>query len=270
MNDPHSRRDAGPGDRRDALILMVDDEPTTLEVMALLLRADGYRRVDCVSDSRLVLDRIEREAPAILLLNLMMPHVDGLELLDHIRGQEHLRNVPVVIVTGSTDPSAKRSALEHGATDFLAKPVDPSELLLRVRNILTATAGLPIQPRKHDDPILAPAEAEGSTVRAEGPLRSRLLGSHPNSGTIVAAFAGRLRARLAEMESSLESRAFEELEEHAHWLRGAGGTVGFDEFTEPADALRMMARNRKPDAIEPLLETLNRLADRIEIAGEDT
>jgi diguanylate cyclase (GGDEF)-like protein len=121
-------------------IMMVDDEPTTLEVLEEFLRGEGYRNFVTTTDSRNALDLVRGEKPDVLLLDLMMPHVAGLEILGAMRAADELERVPVIILTSSLDAGTKLEALELGATDFLGKPVDPSELALRLRNTLAAKA----------------------------------------------------------------------------------------------------------------------------------
>ncbi len=123
-----------------ATVMMVDDEPTTIDVLEAFLEGEGYSQFVTTSDSRQALELVETERPDILLLDLMMPHVDGLEILSSIRNHAEHAHLPVIILTSSTDASLKLEALELGATDFLAKPVDPSELALRMRNTLAAKA----------------------------------------------------------------------------------------------------------------------------------
>ncbi|NNL66362.1 MAG: EAL domain-containing protein [Myxococcales bacterium] len=123
-----------------ATIMMVDDEPTTLDVIEAFLQSEGYENFISVEDSREAMARAEENRPDIILLDLMMPHVGGLQILEAVREHPRLRHTPVVILTSSTDPQTKLTALELGATDFLAKPVDPSELALRLRNTLTIKA----------------------------------------------------------------------------------------------------------------------------------
>ena len=125
---------------KSATIMMVDDEPTTIEVLETYLEGEGYSNFVTTTDSRQTLDLLAAEKPDVLLLNLVMPHVGGFEILGAMRKDEALRDVPVIILTSSTDPAAKLEALKLGATDFLGKPVDPSELALRLRNTLAVSA----------------------------------------------------------------------------------------------------------------------------------
>jgi len=123
-----------------ATIMMVDDEGTTLEIMQAFLEEAGYQRFVHVEQSTEAMAHIEKFRPDILLLDLMMPKVSGFEILQQVRTHSQLSRLPIIILTSSTDAETKLKALDYGATDFLAKPVDPSELTLRVRNTLAAKA----------------------------------------------------------------------------------------------------------------------------------
>ncbi len=128
------------GTLREATIMMVDDEPTTLDILQMYLEDAGYQNFVRITDSSKVLGRIAAEPPDVLLLDLMMPGLSGLEILTTLRESERERHLPVIILTSSSDADTKLKALELGATDFLAKPVDASELALRLRNTLAAKA----------------------------------------------------------------------------------------------------------------------------------
>lgn len=118
------------------LIVIVDDEPVNIKVTRKFLESAGYSRFMTTSDATQALTLIESHLPDLVLLDIMMPKVSGLEILEEMRRNPGTSNLPVVILTASTDPTTKFAALQLGASDFLAKPVDPSELHLRVRNIL--------------------------------------------------------------------------------------------------------------------------------------
>ena len=123
-----------------ATIMMVDDESLNLEIIQLHLEGAGYSRFILLDKSSEAMDTIMQEEPDILLLDLMMPEVTGFDILEYVRANDRLKYIPVIILTSSSDPDHKLRALELGATDFLSKPVDSSELLLRVRNTLTVKA----------------------------------------------------------------------------------------------------------------------------------
>ena len=122
------------------LIMMIDDEPTTTEVLQMFLESSGYRNFLVSNDSREALALMSRQHPDVVLLDLMMPEVGGFDILTAMRDSETLRHTPVIMLTSSVDAETKLTALQMGATDFLGKPVDPSELALRLRNTLKAKA----------------------------------------------------------------------------------------------------------------------------------
>ncbi len=138
--DKHVPHDSRFDRLKRASIMMVDDEPIMLEIVQALLEDEGYQNFIKVDDSTKAVARLLTSNPDILLLDLDMPEVDGFEVLKAVREQGHYKYMPVIILTASEDPESKLKALELGATDFLSKPVDPSELALRVRNTLSAKA----------------------------------------------------------------------------------------------------------------------------------
>ncbi len=121
---------------------MVDDEPITMEVVQTFLEEFGYSNFVQIDDSRTAMDTLEQHSPDVLLLDLIMPGKSGLELLAEIRNHRRYKHLPIVVLTASSNAEDKLQALELGATDFLAKPVDQSELGLRIRNTLAAKAYL--------------------------------------------------------------------------------------------------------------------------------
>ena len=125
---------------KDAHIMMVDDEPVLMDILEVFLEECGYQNFTKVEDSRLAISQMLAQPPDILLLDLKMPHVDGIQILEEVRGSPILERIPIIVLTSSTDAETKLQALELGATDFLAKPVDSSELALRLRNTLTIKA----------------------------------------------------------------------------------------------------------------------------------
>jgi diguanylate cyclase len=122
----------------DALIMMVDDELLNIEMTQALLEDAGYRQFVSTHEPETAIPTMRAKPPSVLLLDLSMPKVDGMEILDAMRADPVLRHIPVIVMTSTTDAQVKLQALSKGAMDFLQKPVDPSELTLRIRNTLAA------------------------------------------------------------------------------------------------------------------------------------
>ncbi len=125
---------------RDDIIMMVDDEPLMLGVLEIYLQEQGYQHLIPLNDSTQAIDTILRERPDCVFLDLNMPEVDGFEILEKIRSTPEIQHLAAIVLTSDTDPETKLKALELGATDFLEKPIDSSELVLRLRNTLRAKA----------------------------------------------------------------------------------------------------------------------------------
>jgi class 3 adenylate cyclase len=124
----------------EALVAMVDDEPLVVELTRAFLEDAGYRRFISTSDPTTAIEMLQREKPDVLLLDINMPKVTGFDVLSIKQRDPALKHLPAIVLTSADDPETKLRALDLGASDFLRKPVDPSELVLRMRNTLAAAA----------------------------------------------------------------------------------------------------------------------------------
>src|SRR6266550_2191951 len=117
-------------------ILVVDDDRMTVTLLEQLLQRNGYCCVLGITDSRNALDTCTNFDPDLILLDLMMPAVDGFAILEALRSDAPETFLPIVVLTADLTEEARARALEAGATDFLVKPVSQAEALLRIRNLL--------------------------------------------------------------------------------------------------------------------------------------
>ena len=124
-------------DLEQCRVLIVDDEDLNIRVVRKYLRSWGFQNVSTSSDPTEVIDLIQREHPDLVLLDVMMPEISGLELLKIIRETPSIMHLPVIILTAHFEEEVKYQALKLGANDFLSKPIDSFELLPRVRNLLS-------------------------------------------------------------------------------------------------------------------------------------
>ena len=141
LSSPVSGRDFFAGFAReviDSKVMIVDDEPLNVRVLRKYLETVGFTRFITTSDALQALPMLEEERPDILLLDIMMPGISGLDILEIVREHSLLKFLPVIILTAASDPDTKLEALSRGATEFLGKPVEHAELALRVRNALVA------------------------------------------------------------------------------------------------------------------------------------
>ena len=180
-------------------VLVVDDDPTVSEVVARYLERDGYA-VETVADGRTALDRALAEPPDLVIRDLMLPGIDGLEVCRRLRA---LAPVPIVILTARGQENDRIVGLDLGADDYVAKPFSTKELVARVRAVLRRARG-----------PLAPSGPDAPSVYADGDLE-----------VDVAA----RQARLAGAVVSLTAREFELL---AFLVRHPGRAFRREELLE--------------------------------------
>ncbi len=140
-----------------AKIMIVDDEPINIRVVRKYLESSGYRNFVTTSDATEVVGLVQQEKPDVVVLDIRMPEVSGLEILEELRAFRLRVETPILILTAVTDRETKSRALELGATDFLAKPVEQHDLIPRVRNALVVKA--------HHDHLRADAELLAREIR---------------------------------------------------------------------------------------------------------
>ena len=124
----------------EACVMMVDDEELVIELIQTYLDGAGYKRFISTTEPRTALELMLRERPQVVLLDINMPGMSGFHIMEAMRAHASLQHIPVIVLTAVNDPKTKLGALSLGASDFLSKPVDESELVLRLRNTLAAKA----------------------------------------------------------------------------------------------------------------------------------
>lgn len=134
----------------DACILIIDDQEANLRAFELVLQLAGYTNLRSLSDSRQVLPLLQEIKPDLIILDLHMPHLDGLAVLDQLARVIHDDDyLPVIVLTGDSTLEAKEQALSRGAKDFLSKPLNRVEMQLRVKNLLQ-TRWLHVELQRHN------------------------------------------------------------------------------------------------------------------------
>ena len=122
-----------------ARLLIVDDQEGNVRLLQALLRRAGYTAMECLTDSRLVIGRFGAFKPDMILMDLHMPHLDGLTVLEQLRPLVPANSfLPIIMLTSDASLEAKQRALSLGARDFVTKPFDSVEVVLRIKNLLEA------------------------------------------------------------------------------------------------------------------------------------
>ena len=141
-------------------ILVVDDEANIVELARLYLTQEGYR-VESAGDGQTALDKVAALKPTLMVLDLMLPVVDGWEVCRRVRAGDQ-RDVPIIMLTARDDDVDKIVGLELGADDYMTKPFNPRELVARIKAILRRAerAGVPAQTIRVGDLTIDPARRE--------------------------------------------------------------------------------------------------------------
>ena len=121
---------------RNARILIVDDEAANIEILQRILSRGGFGRIETTTDSREAAALYVQHRPDLILLDLHMPHLDGLAVMDQLNEIAEASYLPILILSGDLTPEARREALSRGAKDFVNKPFQADELLLRIKTLL--------------------------------------------------------------------------------------------------------------------------------------
>lgn len=131
-----SRPEEWKPDLLSGRILIVDDEPANVLLLTKILRAEGYREVSSTTDPREALQIYQRTPQDLVLLDIRMPHLDGFQVMEALCAMEPGSYPPVLVLSAQTDMATRLRALQAGARDFVNKPIDRTEVLNRIRNML--------------------------------------------------------------------------------------------------------------------------------------
>ncbi|TQF07846.1 response regulator transcription factor [Kitasatospora acidiphila] len=174
MNESPATAGAPP---RPGRILVIDDDPTVAEVVAGYLTRAGHQ-VDLAADGTQGLALARADRPSLVVLDLMLPGIDGLEVLRRLRAAEDGADLPVVLLTARGDEADRILGLELGADDYVTKPFSPRELVLRVQSVLrraraAAPGTAPGTPLRSGDITLDPQARRASRGELELSLTLR-------------------------------------------------------------------------------------------------
>ena len=165
-------------------VLVVDDNPDNVELLAKRLAAAGYRTCEAY-DGEEALARVAEEEPDLVILDVMMPKLDGFEVCRRLKTQEATRGIPVIMLTAKREVPDKIRGLDTGADDYVTKPFNPQELMARVRSLLHLRT---IQEKRVTEEKLGALGqmAEGVAHEVRNPM------------VTIGGFARRIRDRLPE------------------------------------------------------------------------
>ena len=116
-------------------ILIVDDNQDTIHILTAILNEGGYAAFEA-RDGVEGLQKIKQERPALVLLDIMMPKLDGFGVLEGMRADSEMSRIPVLVISAKVDPTSRIRSLKLGAKDYIIKPINPDEILLKIKEHL--------------------------------------------------------------------------------------------------------------------------------------
>ncbi|OGS01060.1 MAG: hypothetical protein A3G41_05175 [Elusimicrobia bacterium RIFCSPLOWO2_12_FULL_59_9] len=123
------------GNSKSRTILVVEDEPATREVLRRTLEQEGYR-VCLASDGEEAVEMLRRESTDMILLDLVLPGINGWEFCRAVRGEPALAHIPIIIITAKDSPAYQQKAFDLGANDYILKPFDLEEVKSRIAAVI--------------------------------------------------------------------------------------------------------------------------------------
>jgi len=173
-------------------ILIVDDDPLAVKLMRLALAAEGFE-VTTALDAREGLLAVQTEQPDLILLDIMMPGVDGLEMCRQLRSRPQTANIPIIFLTAKIQLDDKIAGLQAGADDYITKPADPREVVARVKAVLARTRRVPVAKQGWIISLIGAKGGVGTTTiavnlgvaLARRKVPTMLIDLHHHSGTVA-------------------------------------------------------------------------------------
>ena len=224
-----TRTDSAPS--MNATVLVVDDEPDISALVAYHLARETYR-VRTVASGPEALTSAERERPDLIVLDLMLPGMSGLQVLEELRRRPETQEIPVILLTARKEEQDRIAGLRLGADDYIAKPFSPQELVLRVGAVLRRVQQAPPATRGGKVVRVGPFSVDTGAARAQ--VSGRELDLTPTEYKLLLTLMerrGRVQSRRQLLESVWEVRAniaTRTVDMHVQRLRsklGAGGDL---------------------------------------------
>jgi PAS domain S-box-containing protein len=253
-------------------VLVVDDGNENRELVRLVLTDAGIAVIEA-ENGAVALEQVAAHQPDLVLMDIQMPVMDGRTATQELRKRG--LSLPVLALTANAMKGFEREIESGGFTGHLTKPIDIDHMLATLAGYLggervmttgaaaesAAAPTLTVSVATSAPPPTTAAVAPKARPRGE-PLHSRLA-THPRLARVARSFCEQLPYKLDEMQTALSVGDFKALSALAHWLKGAGGTVGYDAFFEPARDLEHAAAEADASAAQNDMERLHQLALRV-------
>ncbi len=244
----------------EARILVVDDGAENRELLRLILEEAGLTVHEAENGSVGVTKAVDGHYDAILM-DVNMPVMDGFTATGRLR--QHGLKTPIIALTANAMKGFEQECLDAGYSGYFSKPIDMDRFMARMADLL---GGKPVanQPPEEADGSAAILPDETPQPMDDSPIVSKLPSNNERFRNLIARFIVRLNEQLETVERLCIQGKHQEIAVFAHWLKGSGGTVGFDEFTAPASRLETLVKKSDNAAeIRKIIAELRGLTARV-------
>lgn len=254
-------------------VLVVDDGESNRKLIELVLQRAGAEIITAENGLQAI-EQIAEHTPELVLMDMQMPVLDGYTATERLR--ESGFTVPIIALTGNAMVGDREKCMNAGCDDFLSKPVNLDQLLQLASKYLGPCdddEGVDTeQPQRQStaDSIEFSAFSDNAFGHnnTDSPIYPTLPMDDADFRAITVGFLDRLPSRIAAIESAIEACQFDSVHGDAHWLKGAGGTVGLDVFTSPARDLETAAKSKSVDQAREILESIRDLQRRVVVSSD--
>ncbi len=254
-----------------ARVLVVDDGAENRELVRFLLEDVGLSVADAANGQE-GLDKALAENFDLVLMDVQMPVMDGFTAVAKMR--ENGLQQPVIALTANAMKGFEKECLDVGYSGYLSKPIDVDRFYTYVGGLLGATqqaqsATPENTPDNAPDTRDKPQPRKTPSSSVEAPIYSTLPSEVPKFRELIKKFIERLNGQLDAIDTAIENGELEVVATLGHWLKGSGGTLGFDVFTEPAIELQNAAKSGNHQKVVLMQQTIRSLASRIAVTPEN-
>jgi PAS domain S-box-containing protein len=237
-------------------ILVVEDGTSNQKLITIVLQRAGMT-VELANNGQIGFDMAMAGRYDVIFMDMQMPVMDGFTATRKLR--ENGCTLPIVALTANAMKGEEEKCRAAGCSGYLSKPIDMDLLLRTLGKLVGEVAGSAAVPVVRT----APASAKAATPKSVANLESSLPIEDPDFLEIVQEFTDRLHDQLGEMQKAFEHQELESLASLAHWLKGSGGTAGFNAFTSPAAKLEKLAKEKRLAEVAAALADVQDMGRRV-------
>jgi CheY-like chemotaxis protein len=239
-------------------LLLVEDGVSNRKLITLVLQRAGATTIDEAEDGKSGSDRALAGNYDVVLMDMQMPVMDGYSAATLLRSKGFTK--PIIALTAHAMRGDEEKCRAAGCSGFLTKPIDMDLLVRTVAGAMGDRAVEAPPPAAAATSPVAPRPAANVSTQ---PIKSSLPTEDPEFAEIVDEFVDRLHQQVGAIHQAWDRQALDELARVAHWVKGSGGTAGFDALTAPAKALETAAKDQNLDSIGSAIAELQSIVDRI-------